>query len=176
MPINNWSKREAVGDAGHGFKVVTSEVEASVYWDTIADLPIFNVYGRVKLLELYTLVTEDMAGAGALPNYGYIGTTPSCAAIDIAVESTDVAGLEVGDRHVWIGGTVAGVCSIAGAPGQSIGRTGVPFIIGGVTGAGVNFIGTINTSGKTAAATDGNLVFHCVYAPMSDGAYVEAAI
>ena len=77
---------------------------------------------------------------------------------------------------MWIGGALSSVCSIAGTEGFSIGRTGEPQIVGCVTGAGVNSVGVIKTAGKTTAVTTGSLIFHCVYVPMSDGAYIEAAV
>lgn len=169
------STTEAVGDLHRGLIVETGDVLAVSCWLTAGSLTIFNVYGRILLLELFGQITEDMAGA-AQPNFSYTGVTPAIAITDISAVSASIAALNVGHRVVWPGGTVAGVTLISGNEYLSPGKTGVGFILGGVTAAGVNFIGTIQADGSVADATDGSVMFTCAYAPMSDGAYVSAAV
>ncbi len=171
----NKSVVEAVGDLHRGLVVETSTILATACWLTAGSLSIFNVYGRILLLELYGEITTNMAGA-AQPNFSYTGTTPAVTITDICAVSASIAGLVVGNRVVWPGGTVAGVTLISGNAYLSPAATGVGFILGGVTAAGVSFVGTINADGSIADATAGGVRFTCAYAPMSDGAYVTAAV
>ena len=167
---------EAVGDLHRGLLVETGIVLATTCWEIADHLAIFNVYGRILLLELYGEITTDMAGA-AQPNFSHTGITPASVGItDICAVSASIAALNVGNRVVWPGGTVAGVLLISGNEYMSPGATGVGFILGGVTDAGVSFVGAIWADGSIAAATAGAVRFSCVYAPMSDGAYVTAAV
>ena len=175
MPINKWDKREAVGDLGHGLKVKTSEVEADAYWVASPGAAIFTVYGRCLITEIFAEVTEIIVGA-TTPWFYYVGTTPVTAGLAISAASLTAENMTIGDKLAWpalavatasvVDISVVGIAPDATGPGQ---------IMGMVTAAGVNSIGTIN-SAATVAATDGNLVFHCAYVPLSDGAYVEAAI
>ncbi len=173
--MSNQNVLEAVGDLHRGLIVETAEVLATTCWEATDSLTIFNVYGRILLLELFGTITVDMAGA-AQPNFSYTGTTPAVAITDICAVSATIGGLNAGHRVVWPGGTVAGVLLISGNEYLSPGATGVPFILGGVSAAGVNFIGTIQADGSVASATAGAAIFSCVYVPMSDGAYVSAAV
>jgi hypothetical protein len=169
------SVTEAVGDLQRGLIVETGNVLATTCWEDTDSLTIFNVYGRILLLELFGTITVDMAGA-AQPNFSYTGTTPAVAITDICAVSASIAALNAGHRVVWPGGTVAGTLLISGNEYLSPGATGVPFILGGVSSAGVNFIGTIQADGSVAAATAGAVIFTCAYVPMSDGAYVKNAV
>jgi len=166
---------EAVGDLHRGLIVETGNVLATTCWETADSLTIFNVYGTILLLELFGQITTDMVGA-AQPNFSYTGVTPAIAITDICAVSASIAGLNVGHRVVWPGGTVAGVLLISGNEYLSPGATGVPFILGGVTAAGVNFIGTIQADGSVADATAGAVIFTCAYVPLSPGSYVTAAV
>ncbi len=172
----NKSVVEAVGDLNRGLLVETSTILATACWETADHQAIFNTYGRILLLELYGEITTDMAGA-AQPNFSYTGITPASVGItDICAVSASIAALVIGNRVVWPGGTVAGVLLISGNAYLSPAHTGVGFILGGVTAAGVNFVGAIWADGSWADATAGAVRFSCVYAPMSDGAYVTAAV
>jgi len=166
---------EAVSDLHRGLLCETANLEATDYWLTADSAAIFTIYGRILLLELYGEITEDMAGA-AQPNFSYTGTTPTITIADICAVPASIAALNTGNRVVWPGGTTAGTLVITGVEYDSPANAGVGFILGGVTAAGVNFVGTINADGSTADATDGNVRFTCVYAPMSKGAYVRPAV
>ena len=171
----NKSTRESISDLHRGLLCETANLEATDYWLTADSAAIFNVYGRILLLELYGEITADMAGA-AQPNFSYTGTTPTVTIADLCAVSASIAGLNTGHRVVWPGGTVAGTLVITGKEYDSPAVALPAYIIGGVTAAGVNFVGTINADGSVADATDGNVRFTCVYAPMSDGAYVRPAV
>lgn len=175
MPPYKKSTREAVGDMKRGLVVRTTEnLEATDYWLTADTTTIFTVVGRIRLMGLYALITENMAGA-AQPNFAYVSTTPVITKADICAVPASVATKVVGDSVAWLGATVATVCGIAGPPQMAI-CPGANFILGGVAADGTNFIGGITADGSVADATDGNITFYCEYAPMSDGAYVQAAV
>jgi len=171
----NKSIIEATSDHHRGLLCETANLEATDYWLTADTATIFTVYGRILLLELYGEITENMAGA-AQPNFAYVSTTPVIAKADICAVSASIAGLVTGNRVVWPGGTTGGTLVITGIAYDSPANAGVGFILGGVTAAGVNMIGGITADGSVADATDGNVRFTCVYAPMSTGAYVRPAV
>jgi len=169
------STREAVGDLKRGLVVRTTEnLEATDYWLTADTATIFNVFGRIRLMGLYALITETMAGA-AQPNYAYVSTTPVIAKADICAVVASINAKVPGDSVAWLGGTVATAGGIAGPPMMAI-CPGANFIIGGVAADGTSFIGGITTDGSIADATDGNITFYIEYVPLSDGAYVTAAV
>ena len=164
---------EAVSDLHRGLLCETANLEATDYWLILDSAAIFTVYGRILLLELYGEITEDMAGA-AQPNFSHTATDTTIT--DICAVSASIAALNAGNRVVWPGGTTAGVLVITGVEYDSPANAGVGFILGGVTAAGVNMTTTINADGSVADATNGNVRFTCVYAPMSAGAYVRPAV
>ena len=171
----NKSTIEGVSDLHRGLLCETANLEATDYWLIADTATVFTVYGRILLLELYGEITEDMAGA-AQPNFAFVSTTPVIAKADICAVSATIAGLNTGNRVVWPGGTVAGTLVITGVEYDSPANAAVGFILGGVSAAGVNNVGGITADGSIADATDGNVRFTCVYAPMSAGAYVRPAV
>jgi len=166
----NKSTIEAVSDLHRGLVVETANIAAVDCWLTADHIAIFTVYGRILLTELFGQINTNMAGA-VQPNFSFVGTDTNIR--DICAVSASIAGLLVGNRVVWPGGTTAGTLVITGIPYDSPANTGAPFILGGVTAAGVNTTTTIYADGSVADATGGYVRFSCAYAPMSDGAYVR---
>jgi len=169
----NKSTIEAVSDLHRGLLVETANLEATDYWLTADTAAIFTITGRILLLELYGEITEDMAGA-AQPNWAHTAT--DATKTDICAVPASIAGLNTGNRVVWPGGTTAGTVVITGVEYDSPANAGVGFILGGVTAAGVNMTTYITADGSVADATDGNVRFTCVYAPMSTGAHVSPTV
>jgi len=166
----NKSTIEAVSDLHRGLVVETANLEATDVWLTADHIAIFTVYGRILLTELFGQITEDMAGA-AQPNFSFVATDTTIT--DLCVVSASIAALNTGHRVIWPGTTVGTTLVITGIEYDSPANAGAPFILGGVTAAGVNMTTTIYADGSVADATDGNVRFSCAYAPMSDGAYVR---
>jgi hypothetical protein len=168
---------EAVGDLHRGLMCETSTILATACWESTDHQAIFNTYGRILLLELYGEITTNMAGA-AQPNFSYTGITPASTGItDLCLVSASVAALVVGNRVEWPGGAVGETLIItATSPYLSPMATGVGFLLGGVSATGVAYVGLISADGSVSSATSGGVRFTCCYVPMSDGAYVSAAV
>ena len=161
---------ETVSDLHRGLVVETANLEATDVWLTADHIAIFTVYGRVLLTELAGQINTDMIGA-VQPNFSFVATDTTIT--DLCVVSATIAGLNVGNRVIWPGTTVGTTLVITGIEYSSPANAGAPFILGGVTAAGVNMTTTIYADGSVADATGGAVRFSCAYAPMSDGAYIR---
>ena len=103
--------------------------------------------------------------------YTFTSSSPVIAVADITAVTASLAQLAIGERITWIGGAVATAAVITATPGiTDVARSSQ--IVG--VSAGVGTIG-INTA--TASITGSATVkFSVFYTPMSDGAYVTAAL
>lgn len=174
MPKFNVSTQEMIGYLMNGLRVDTSVLAAASYIEQTQH-ELFNVYGRIKIHNLFLEVTTVFSNNAALVQFNYTSTTPVIAVQPLCAVSATVAQLAVGERIFWVGGAVATAAVLTATPGISdINVT--PHIVGSVTGAGVNAVGTIGMLSTTATLTSGNFRGTILYTPMSDGAYVTAAV
>lgn len=162
-----------IGDIVNGIRVDTSALLAATYLLTgPTQTEIFNVYGRVKIHELFgEVATAAFSNDACVLKYRFTSTSPVIAVADLTAVTASLAQLAVGERISWIGGAVATAAVITATPGiTDVART--PQIVG--VNAGVGTIG-INTA--TASITGlATVTFSIFYTPMSDGAYVTAAL
>jgi len=169
MPNYNPSTIARIGDLVNGIRVSTSALAAETYIHQNQS-ELFNVYGRVKIHELFGEVSEAISNSAATLLYNFTSTTPSISVQPISAASASLAQLAVGERIAWIGGAVATAVVITATPGiTDVARTSQ--IVG--TDGGVATIGIL-TAG--ADCTDGTVKFTICYTPLSDGAYVTAAV
>jgi hypothetical protein len=176
----NPSTIDVVGDLVNGLHVETSTFNTATYWDGLtAALPyhaqcnMFNVYGRILLLQLYVEMVTDSGGGATLIQFNATFTTPSVGVQVMSAASATTAALKAGGRVVWIGGAVAsipvvtvladgGISDVIAINRQIIGMEG-----------GVGLIGThASIADNVSGTARGNLF----YAPLSDDAYVTAAL
>ncbi len=131
---------------------------------------LFNLYGRVKIHELFGEVSTIISNTATTLLYNWTSTTPVIAVQPLCAASASMAQLAVGERVAWIGGAVATAAVLTATAGiTDVNRTSQ--IVG--TDGGVGTIGIL-TAG--ANATSGALKFSVFWSAMSDGAYIEALL
>lgn len=174
MPNYNPSTIARIGDLVNGIRVDTSVLANLTYlhqdqWE------IFNVVGRIKIHNLFGEVTVVCSNNATQVLFNYTSATPVIAVQPLCAKCASIAQLAVGERISWLGGAVATAAVITATPGISdINVT--PQIVGGVATDGSNFVGTIGILSSDADQASGSCRFTIFYTPMSDGAYVSAAL
>jgi hypothetical protein len=162
-----------IGDLVNGIRVDTSSLAAATYMLTgPTQTEIFNVYGRIKIHEMFgEVATAAFSNHACVIKYTFTSTSPVIAVADLCAASASLAQLAVGERMSWIGGAVATAAVITATPGiTDVAR--IPQIVG--VNAGVGTIG-INTATASITGT-ATVIWSIFYTPMSDGAYVTAAL
>lgn len=171
MPNYNPSTIERIGDMINGIRVDTSTLAAATYLLTGNNqTEIFNVYGRIKIHELFGEVKVVFSNHATTLYYNFTSTSPAIAVQPISAACSTMAQLAVGERISWVGGAVATAVVLTATAGiTDVARS--PQIIG--TDGGVGSIGILTAA---ASLTSGSVKFSIFYSPMSDGAYVTAAL
>lgn len=173
MPNYSPSTIARIGDLLNGIRVDTSSLAAATYMLTgPTQTEIFNVYGRVKIHELFGEVsTAAFSNHACVLKYTFTSSSPVIAVADITAVTASLAQLAIGERMSWIGGAVATAAVITATPGiTDVAR--IPQIVGVNAG-----IGTIGINTATASITGLAVVkFSIFYTPMSDGAYVTKVL
>lgn len=162
-----------IGDLVNGIKVDTSALAAATYMLTGGtQTEIFNVFGRIKIHELF----GEVAGAAfsndaCVLKYTFTSSSPVIAVADLTAATASLAQLAIGERMASIGGAVATPAVITATPGITDVARGSQ-IVGVESG-----VGTIGINTATASITGNATVkFSIFYTPMSDGAYVTARL
>ena len=167
------STRARIADLVTGMRVDTGTLAAATYLATgpTATERIFDVYGRIKIMQLFMEVISDLGAGACVMYYTYTATTPSITVQPISAVGASMASKKRGFRHFCTGVTVATACVIDAQPGISPVIMKEKLIIGlkGATGK----IG-INTA--TATIATGTVRFSLFYVPMSDGAYATSYV
>lgn len=162
-----------IGDLVNGIRVDTSSLAAATYMLTgPTQTEIFNVYGRIKIHEMFgEVATAAFSNNACVIKYTYTSTSPVIAVADLTAASASLAQLAIGERMAWIGGAVATAAVITATPGiTDVAR--IPQIVGVKSG-----VGTIGINTATASITgNATVIFSIFYTPMSDGAYVETIL
>ncbi|HBA83388.1 MAG TPA: hypothetical protein DCZ95_04755 [Verrucomicrobia bacterium] len=174
MPNYNASTIARIGDLVNGIRVDTSVIANATYLAG-TQVEIFNVVGRVKIHSLFGEVCVVCSNNATALLFNYTSTTPSIAVQPLCGASGSMAQLAVAERVWWVGGAVATAAVLTATPGISdINAT--PQIVGSVTSAGANAVGTIGILTSVANQASGSIRFSIFYTPMSDGAYVTAVL
>jgi hypothetical protein len=158
-----------IGDLINGVRVSTSALAAETYFHQ-NQTEIFNVYGRVRIHLLFGEVTEAISNNVATVLYNFTSSDPVIAVQPLSAASASVAQLAVGERIMWVGGAVATAVVLTATPGISD-INAAPQIVGTDGGTG-----TIGIKAEAADCTDGTVKFTVCYTPLSDGAYISAAL
>ncbi len=160
------STRDRVGDLVTGMRIDTSVLAAATYFDT-AQWEMFNVFGRIMILEMYCEVITTMGADACTLLFNYTSSTPVITVQPLSTISTDdFANSDVGDRMAYAGGAVATVATLSATECIGDKHCADPTIVGLESGIGTIGIDTV------VAATSGTVQFSIHYIPMSDGAYV----
>ena len=162
-----------IGDLVNGIRVDTSSLAAATYLLTgPTQTEIFNVYGRIKIHELFgEVATAAFSNHACVLYYTYTSTSPVISVAALSAASASLAQLAIGERIAWIGGAVATATVLTATPGiTDVART--PQIVGVESGVATLGINTA-TASITGLAT---VKFSIFYTPMSDGAYVTSIL
>jgi len=162
------STRARISDLINGMRVETSIVLGTAKLIQAQD-EIFNVYGEIKVHNLWFEVTTAISATATTMLFNATFTTPAIAVQPMTGASGSLSGVAAGIRVMSVGGAVATAAVITATAGISD-IACADQIIGGT-----GFVGTIGQLTGTANATSGAGKFVIYYTPLSPGAYVEAA-
>ena len=175
----NPSTRNRIGDIINGLHVkTTAGVLVAAHFTNAAQTELFNIYGRIGIKQLFIELTAAADANVTQVLFNVTFTTPVIAANAMCAKCASIASLEAYGRIMWVGGAVATAAIISDSAGLTdVEAAGKMHILGGVSAAGVNTVGTIGmlASDATQAATIAATA-HIFYTPMSEGAYVTAAV
>lgn len=180
MPNYAPSTIARIGDMINGLHVETTGgvLVAANFATGGIDTDLFNIYGRIKIMELFIELTAA-ADANATQVLFYTTfTTPVIAQNVMCAKCASIASLGAYGRIVYVGGAVATAAIITDSAGLTdVETAGKHSILGGRSAAGVNTVGVIGmTSSDASQAATIAATAHIFYAPMSPGAYVSAAV
>jgi hypothetical protein len=168
------STQDMVGYEVSGLRVDTGLLANATYLLTGGtQTEIFNVKGRILLLQLYIefIVAASANATQILFNATF--TAPVIAAANLCAKCASVSGVAAGRRVVWVGGAVATAAVITASAGISDVTCTTPHILGGYPIGGVDWTGTIGILVSDASQTSGSFRVSCHYVPYFDGSYVE---
>lgn len=159
---------ERIGDQVAGYQVHTGDLSGLTYWGIGDQTELFNVYGVVKVLNLFAeqLVIDGAPGATLL-QFNSISTVPVIGRQNISGLSLTLATLVVGSRIMWLGDTVATLPILTASGGISDFSCVVPMVLGAIGGTA-----TIGIETTIAAASAGTHRWSIFYLPMTEGSYV----
>lgn len=158
-----------IGDLMNGIRVDTSALAAATYMAG-TQIELFNVYGRIRVHSLFGEVTVIISNTATALLFNFTSSDPVIAVQPMCAASGSCAQLAVGERIMWVGGAVATAAVLTATPAISD-INPAPQIVG--TNGGTGTIGILTS---VANATSGTVKFSIFYTPMSDGAYVSAAL
>lgn len=157
-----------IGDIFRGIIVETATLDGTA---ALVSTPksLFTVYGLVLVNWLEMEVITGLGSDATTLTFSFDLSTPAVAAADISGASDSLASIVQGQR-VTLSGTALNTKPILAAnPGISLTRNAY------IELGGIDHVGIITSTGGTADATDGTVMFRIMYAPITDGAYVVAS-
>ena len=164
------STRDRIGDLVTGMRIDTSTIAVATYFDE-AQWEIFNVFGRIMIMDMYFEVVTTMSADACTLLWNYTSSDPVITVQPFTTISVDTfANSDVGDRMTFIGGALTNVAKLSATECISDEPCTDPIMIGLESGTGTIGIDTV------VAATSGTGYFSIHYVPMSDGAYVTAVL
>ncbi len=160
------STQESIGDVHAGMMVETAVVANATYLAQ-AQVEIFNVIGRIMVLQLFMESITVFGAQATTFLFNFTSTTPAVAVQPMSGASASISGLAQGLRAVFVGGAVATAVVITATAGISDVICVNPQIIGTADG-----VGTIGQLTAVASQLSGTCQFGIFYVPMDDGSYV----
>ena len=161
---------DVIGDQVRGLKVETP-VFLNATYIKIAQVSLFNVVGRIRVLYLGIESITTWSADATTIKFGYDASSPAVAAVDLCSASGALTSLAVGKRVAVLGDALATGALESANSGVSL-KTN-PLDIGSENGVGVVFI-TGAAAAQTGATATSKVSLY--YVPLSDGAYAESAI
>jgi hypothetical protein len=162
------STRARISDLITGMRVDTNVLAGATYLLTgpTATEDVFNVFGRIKIMQLFMEVITDLGNQACVMFYTYTSATPTITVQPISAVGASMALLLRGGRYFCTGTTVATACVVDAEEGISPVVMKEKMIIGLKGG-----VGTIGINTATVSILTGTVRFSLFYVPMSDGAY-----
>lgn len=166
---------DRIADQVIGFRVDTGVLDTNTYLDGASQFEIFNVFGVIKVNQLFAEATVVWGAGLTTLILNFSGLTPIATGPDPIAATTGaiLAALAQGLRVVHIGGAIAGpnTPTITATAGISDVICINPQIIGQEGGTGT--IGHVTAAAPIATGSHQWSIF---YEPMSDGAYVTNVV
>ena len=162
--------QEAIAQVLRGIRTDTA-VFLNATYIKVAQVSIFTVIGRVRLLYLGIEAITTWSADATTIKFGYDASTPAVVAVDLCAVSGALTSLAVGKRVAVLGDALATGALEAANTGVSL-KTN-PVDIGSENGVGVIYI-TGAAAAQTGATATSKMI--CCWIPMSDNAYVESLI
>jgi len=164
------STQDVVSDLKAGLKVETSTFLNATYI-VVDQTTLFNVKGLVRIYYLGIEAITAWSADATTIKFGYDASTPAVAAVDLCAASAALGSLAIGKRVSVLGDALATGALVSANSGVSLQTN--PIDVGCHGGEGVLYI-----TGAAAAQTGATATSKatCIYVPLSDGAYVTAAI
>lgn len=162
------STRERVGDIFRGLLVETATLNATAALVSTAK-SLFTVYGLILVNWLDMEVVTALGADATTLTYSFDLSVPAVATAAISTVSGSCASLAQGKR-VTLSGTALNTAPIVAAnPGISLTRNAY------IQLGGKDHVGIITSTGGTADATSGTVLFRLMYVPITAGAYAIAS-
>lgn len=166
----NQSTRERIADINRGLVVATPTMNNTTAMPGNADVDLFTVYGRVRILTLDIEAITAWANAATTLKFTFDPSTPAISEIDISAACTTVAQLGIG-RRVRLNGTALNTAAdIDANAAVSLQKAGY-IEVGCYDG-----VGAIGVTSAAAAQTSGTSKATITYVPITPGAYVVSAV
>ena len=167
------STRARIADLITGMRVDTGVLASATYLKTgpTSTEGIFNIYGRIKVMQLFMEVITDLSAQACVMYYTATFSTPAETVVPISAVGGSMSGAVRGTRYTCIGTSVGTACIID--PEAAITDTVMKEkLILGAKGS----VGQIGINTATATVLTGTVRFSLFYVPMSDGAYATNVV
>lgn len=164
------STRERVGDINRGLVVATPTMNNTTAMPGNADVALFNVYGRIRILTLDIEAITAWSNDATTLKFTFDPSVPAISVVDISAACTTVAQLGIGCRVRLVGtalNTAAAIDANAAVSLQAAGYIEVGCYDG---------VGTLGVTSAAAAQTSGTCKATLTYVPLTPGAYAESAV
>ena len=160
-----------IGDLNRGLLAQTPVSLAATYL-LVASNPMFNVYGRIRILAFDIEVVADLSADATTLQFYFDPSVPAGSEVTMSAASGALTSLAVGQR-VAMSGT-----ALTTAPIESV-NPAISLAVNAYIDVGAyNGVGVLGVIGAAAAQTGTTATFrvNLLYVPIYPGSYVSSAI
>ncbi len=118
---------DVIGDLANGLHAETTTYNTATYWKTDGASPpigeqheLFNVYGRILVLQLYIEMVTASGGGAALLQFNATFSDPVATVEPISNPCATTATMLAGGRIVWLGGVITSIPTVTVLLGGAI--------------------------------------------------------
>lgn len=166
----NQSTRERIGDINRGLVVATPTMENTTAMPGNADVDVFTVYGRIRILSLDVEAITAWSNTATTLKFTFDPSNPAISAVDLSAACTTVAQLGIG-RRVRLDGTALNTAAAIDANAAVSLKASGYIEVGCYDG-----VGAIGITSAAAAQTSGTSKATLIYVPITPGAYAVSAV